>query len=165
MLKIVLPLTRLLIKTERYSEYGISITPNVYKVEDGKHKLVLDVRAMLMNKEPIEESVREALRELGEDVEFRVIDGGGGYLYTPRDSELVKSFEKVLTELGEKLVIGEAAGASDSRYFTIYGVESVDFGPHGGNVHGNDEYVVISSLKKLPLVYAGVARYLSARYK
>ncbi len=164
MLRLVAPFTRLLVRTEKYSEYGVSITPNMYKIENDKHKLVFDVRAMLMSKESIEESIREMLGELGEDAEFRVIDGGGGYLYASRDSELVRGFGKVLGELGEKLVVAEAAGASDSRYFTIHGVESVDFGPRGGNIHGNDEYVVISSLKKLPLVYTGVAKYLAMRH-
>ncbi len=160
LVKAIMSLTRVTISNERFSEYGVTITPNVYSSEEGVHRVVFDIRAMIMKPRQIEERVSEALREILPEAKLKVIDGGGGYMYTSPESPLVKAFEKALASVGEPLIIGEAAGASDSRYFTQYGIEAVDFGPRGGNIHGDDEYVLISSLRKLPEIYLGVVREL-----
>ena len=72
----------------------------------------------------------------------------------------MKVFTEVLEEVGEKPRVVEGGGASDARWFSPLGVEVVDFGPRGGNIHGADEYVDIPSLRKLPRIYVEVARRL-----
>lgn len=67
---------------------------------------------------------------------------------------------EVLEELGEKAEPVEGPGAADSRFFTPYGVKAIDFGPRGGNIHGPNEYVEIDSLRKMPALYAELARRL-----
>ncbi|WFO74761.1 M20/M25/M40 family metallo-hydrolase [Desulfurococcaceae archaeon MEX13E-LK6-19] len=156
LLKMIVPLTRMPIPTEKPSEYGVSITPNVYTIADGKHSLYLDIRAMLTDKNAIEKELERLKEELFPEIEYSVRSGSGGYLYTSRNSLLVKSFLNALRTAKEPSEVMEGAGASDSRYFTILGVEAVDFGPRGGNIHGDNEYVVISSLKKLPRIYTMV---------
>lgn len=39
-------------------------------------------------------------------------------------------------------------------------MKAIDFGPRGGNIHGPNEYVEIDSLRKMPALYAELARRL-----
>jgi len=162
LLKAVMPLTRITIPNEKFSEFGVNITPNMYMHDGKKHSIKFDVRAMVLKPGIIEEKLKEALTEVLPQAKYSVLDGGGGYMYTPRDSILVQGFEKALESVGEVLRVSEGAGASDSRHFTQYGVEAVDFGPHGGNIHGDNEYVVVSSLKKLPTIYLTVIKHIES---
>ncbi|MEM1600356.1 MAG: M20/M25/M40 family metallo-hydrolase [Sulfolobales archaeon] len=158
LIKSVLILSRVPINVKAFSEYGVSITPNMYFF-DGKHNLVLDVRAM-SSKDVIEESFKAVLNETSLDAELLVRSDVGGYMNTCKDSVLVKTFEEVLANLNLSYRVGEGAGASDSRYFVVHGVNAVDFGPLGGGMHGSNEYVDVSSLKILPKIYLEVIKKL-----
>ncbi|MEM1982843.1 MAG: M20/M25/M40 family metallo-hydrolase [Sulfolobales archaeon] len=149
------------VNTKAFSEYGVSISPNFYYIDD-KHNLVLDIRAM-STKELVEESIKTVLKELHIDAELYVKSDVGGYMNTLRDNELVLAFEEVLNNLNLNYVVGEGAGASDSRYLVIYGVNAVDFGPVGGNMHGSDEYVDLTSLMVLPKIYLEVTKKIIFR--
>ena len=157
LLKAIVPLVRAPIKSEKYSDYGVSITPNLYFSEDGKHILKIDIRVMSHLKE-------EIYRVMKEIMDFNIPEGEieiksnekAGYLFTHPDEKIVRIMLETLEELGEKAEMIEGPGASDSRFFTPYGVKAIDFGPRGGNIHGPNEYVEISSLKKMPLLYKKV---------
>lgn len=163
LLKAIIPLTRVPLRTEKPSEYGVSITPNIYMHEEGKHTIILDIRAMVSEAKSIEESFKNIINEVLPEAEIEVQDPGGGYQYTPASSLLVKALSKALQEEGEKPETAEGAGASDSRHFTPLGVEAVDFGPRGGGVHGVDEYVDVKSLEKLPSIYLRTIRALLSK--
>lgn len=158
LLRAVVPLTRAPIKAERYSDYGVSITPNMYSLEGGTHRLYVDIRAMSYSVDDIERTLKEILRFNLEGATLTLKSNEkAGYLFTHPDSPLVRATLEALGELGEEETLMEGPGASDSRFFTPYGVETIDFGPRGGNIHGPNEYVEIDSLKKLPEVYEKVA--------
>ncbi|MCX8185947.1 MAG: M20/M25/M40 family metallo-hydrolase [Sulfolobales archaeon] len=152
----LIAITKMPIAVKAFSEYGISINPNVYYFND-MHNLVFDVRAM-STKELVLDAFKAALKELPIDAEVYVQSDVGGYMNTSRSCLLIKAFEEVLNGLDLRYTVGEGAGASDSRYFVIHGVDAVDFGPVGGGMHGSDEYVDMSSLKMLPKVYLEVAK-------
>ncbi len=160
LIKNLLPLSRVVVKTRAYSEYGVSITPNMYESENNMHRVVFDIRAMSI-REDVEEAFREAVEELLPNADLKVTTGVGGYLYTSRDSTIVKVFTEVLREHGYKPLLGEGAGASDSRYFVNTIKEIIDFGPRGGGMHGDNEYVLIKDLEALPKIYVKVAEKLS----
>ena len=155
LLKAVVPISRMTFKTEKYSDFGITITPNIYKKYVDEHVMVFDVRAMVSNIKNLEESVKYTLNHTLPHGKFR-IDGKGGYLYTDPSSELVQIALRVLRALGEDPKVLEAAAASDSRFFSPRGIQVIDIGPRGGNVHGPNEYVELSSLRKLPQFYTKV---------
>ncbi|NJE12090.1 M20/M25/M40 family metallo-hydrolase [Thermococcus sp. LS2] len=158
LLKAIVPLVRASISAEKYSDFGISITPNLYSLENGVHKLRLDIRAMSYSPEQIEKVLKEVLEFNIPNAKLSVKHNEkAGYLFTSLDSELVRIMMKTLERLGEKAKPVEGAGASDSRYFTPYGVEAIDFGPRGGNIHGPNEYADVTSLKLLPKIYTHVA--------
>ncbi|GAB6946022.1 M20/M25/M40 family metallo-hydrolase [Vulcanisaeta sp. JCM 16161] len=161
LIKALLPLTRFVPRVKAQSVYGITATPNVYRVVGDYHEFVVNVRAMTDDTKAIEEAMNEALREDFQGIEVRVeSEGGGGYLYTPRDSRLVKLASEVLNELGLEARVMEMAGASDARYFSPLGIETIDFGSIGGNEHGPNEYVSVKSLELTSRFYSLLVRRL-----
>ncbi|ASJ06622.1 peptidase [Thermococcus pacificus] len=158
LLKAIVPLVRAPIKTERYSDYGVSITPNLYTLEGGEHVLRIDVRAMSRSKEDIERAMREVVEFNLPGAELTVMTNEkAGYLFTQPGERIVRVMLEVLEGEGERAEPIEGPGAADSRFFTPYGVRAIDFGPRGGNIHGPNEYVEVDSLEKMPRIYKGVA--------
>ena len=155
LIRTIIPIVRSPVKPEKYSDYGVSITPNIYLEENGFHRLVIDVRAMTINLEdlaPIKESILENIPEA--EVTMR---GGTGYLYTDKNEDIVRYSLSILQELGVKSKTMEGAGASDSRYFAPLGVKCIDFGPLGGNIHGPNEYIIVDSLYTTAKFYEKLA--------
>jgi len=159
LIKTVSTLVRTPIHVKAFSEFGISITPNMYISDTHKHVLVLDVRVM-STKELVSQAFTEVVNELIPEAKVDVRTDTGGFVNTPKNSRLVNVFTEVLSNLSVKYSVGEGAGASDSRFFTPYNVEVVDFGAIGGGMHGDDEYVDIKSLRILPKVYSEVIKKL-----
>jgi len=152
LLKSVVTLAKTPVATRAFSEFGVSITPNVYVSGKDFNMLVIDVRAMAY-KEDVEEAFNNVVKEVLPNAVLEVETDVGGFVNTPEDSKLIKVFREVLNDLNVTYRVGEGAGASDSRYFTPYGVEVIDFGPMGGGMHGDNEYVDLRSLKVLPRIY------------
>jgi len=158
----IVPIVRAPVRPEMYSDYGVSITPNFYTYEENEHKLTIDVRAMTINIEalkPIEEAVKENIPNA-----VTSIRGGTGYLYTPKNAEIIIKASEALEELGLKPRLVEMGGASDSRYFSPLGIQCIDFGPKGGNLHGPNEYVEVKSLYKTAEFYYKLALKLLKRH-
>ncbi|MFN4212465.1 MAG: M20/M25/M40 family metallo-hydrolase, partial [Microgenomates group bacterium] len=59
--------------------------------------------------------------------------------------KLKQSVEKITGKKAKTIV---KHGGSDIRHFNQVGCEGVTFGPIGGNLHGDDEWVEIKSLEK-----------------
>lgn len=152
LLRAVLPITRMSIGQHMYSQFGAVSTPNVYTRVDGRHVVMLDVRAMVRDAAPIREYVRLVIDEGGYDVDYEV-GGGGGYLYTSPHARIVREAVDACAHVGGVCRIGELPGASDSRYFSPLGVEAMDFGPRGGGLHGPNEYVEVDSLERAARFY------------
>ncbi len=160
LLKAIVPITRTPIPVEKYSDYGVTINPNMYNYNRELHELTLDIRAMTTNKRALDNSIRGVLREVLPDAEAS-IKGGSGYLYTPNSSTIVKKAIVINKSLGLCKEPVEGAGASDSRYFSPKGVEAIDYGPLGENIHGPDEFVYISHLYKSIKFYRKMAESLT----
>lgn len=163
LVRAVLPVTRIRVRPRLYSDYGLTVTPNVYSFDGGVHRLTIDIRAMDADPGEVRDAVREVLEEHGLGSAAVEVRGGHGYLHTPRDARIVVEALEVCRDLGIPAEPVEMCGASDSRYFSPRGVECVDFGPLGGNVHGPDEYVVVPSLEKAALFYRGLVERLLRR--
>ena len=144
----ILPLSRASIPTSLYSDFGVTVNPNVYYTEGGWHVVELDIRAMENSRERIEDALGRVAQESLGDYKYELeTRGGKGYLYTSRTAHIVRLALAINEQLGLNPDPVEGAGASDSRYFSPYGVPSIDYGPLGGNVHGPDEYVYLSHLE------------------
>ena len=154
----IVPLVRAPVEAELYSDYGVSINPNVYTLSGGEHTLHLDIRAMSMSRGRIEDALKSVLdATIGPGKYGLRVSGGGGYLYTDPDTGLIRTARGVARRLGLPDRLVEAAGASDSRHFSPRGVEAFDYGPLGYNIHGPDEHVIIDSLCRVTLFYRALA--------
>lgn len=158
LVKALLPLTRPPLPAQ-FSTYGVVATPNVLQRQDDRLQLRLNVRAMLLEPEPVERVYGELVRRLlpGASMQVR---GARGWLNTHEDALLVQRALGVLGELGVAASPIEREGASDSRFFSPLGIQAIDMGPLGGNMHGPDEYVLVPSLEKLSSFYARLAARL-----
>jgi succinyl-diaminopimelate desuccinylase len=156
LIRSIVPLVRVSIPTDMYSDYGVSITPNIYSIKEGQHIIVLDIRAMLKDTRPLFDALRTAIdvNELNAEL---MVAGTPQYLNTSIDSEIVKLAMETLEELNERPRVTEGAGASDSRFFSPLNIETIDIGPRGGNIHGPNEYIELYSLKKMPKFYESIA--------
>ncbi|MCX8184501.1 MAG: M20/M25/M40 family metallo-hydrolase [Sulfolobales archaeon] len=160
LVRTLVPLAKIPIRTRAYSDYGVSITPNIYTYSENIHKVVLDVRAMSLV-EDITDSFREVIKACLPSADIKVRTDLGHYLYTPPNSKVVEVLTASLRDVGIIPRLTEGAGASDSRYFTSLGVEVVDIGPRGGGMHGDNEYVDIDSLSLMPIVYYKTVKSLT----
>ncbi len=155
----LIPATRPPVRLELASEYGVTATPNVYRREGGWHVFDIDLRAMTDRRGDVEEALARVLEEsMPRGIAWEVeVSGGAGYLYTPRGSRLAQLALRVNESVGLSGEPMEAAGASDSRYFSPRGSEAIDYGPLGGGVHGPDEYVWLWALEKAVEFYRRLA--------
>ncbi|MCG2892076.1 MAG: M20/M25/M40 family metallo-hydrolase [Vulcanisaeta sp.] len=159
--KALLPLSRVSPRVKAQSIYGVTATPNVYRLAGGFHEFVINVRAMTDDPSAIREAMIEAIQDYFQDVEVDVrAEGGVGYLNTPRNSKLVTTAMEVLRKLGVEPIVMEMAGASDSKYFSPLGIEAIDFGPIGENAHGPNESVDIKSLELTARFYGRLIKEL-----
>jgi len=159
--KALLPLSRVSPRVKAQSIYGVTATPNVYRLAGGFHEFVINVRAMTDDPSAIRGTMIEAIQDYFQDIEVDVrAEGGVGYLNTPRDSKLVTTAMEVLRKLGVEPIVMEMAGASDSKYFSPLGIEAIDFGPIGENAHGPNENVNIKSLEQTSRFYEDLTKEL-----
>ena len=155
------PVSRMSLRAVSPSAYGVTVTPNVYRRLGDVHEVVLDVRAMTTDAGEVRRAVLDSLGASGVDGEVEVeVEVHGGYLSTDEGSRIVSLAKEALASLGVRPLVREMAGASDAGYFSPLGVQVIDFGPAGGNIHGPDEYVSLSSLELTARFYYEVMRRL-----
>lgn len=70
-------------------------------------------------------------------------------LSTPEDHPMVTLFKEVAEEvLGTAIGFKREHGGTDARYFSEKGIPAFLYGPKGGGLHSNEEWVSIESLQK-----------------
>lgn len=57
---------------------------------------------------------------------------------------------------GERLVNTVVTATMDSRFFDLYGIPALTYGPIGGNIHSADEWIDLASLRSYTAVLAGL---------
>ena len=66
---------------------------------------------------------------------------------TPEDDDYLTSLQAITSDVtGERSILYGAQGSSDARHFTAVGCGGVEFGPIGGGIGTDEEWVSISSL-------------------
>ncbi|WP_281413948.1 M20/M25/M40 family metallo-hydrolase [Clostridium polyendosporum] len=88
------------------------------------------------------------IREIEKAVETKVnIHSYGDAVKTKIDDIYVKNLSQYIanfTKLNAE-IFGQH-GSADTKFYSKYGIPAVEFGPIGGNWHGDDEYVVLDSV-------------------
>ncbi len=88
-----------------------------------------------------------------EDAEFEVISYGEPVETPPDNPYLLKMKESVEEVLKREVKYVKEHGATDARFFAEKGINSVILYPIGGNIHGKGEWVSLSSLENLFLIF------------
>ncbi|MHA1122424.1 MAG: M20/M25/M40 family metallo-hydrolase [Candidatus Heimdallarchaeota archaeon] len=153
---------RYLVNTQfptEFSTYGITIGPNMLFDRGEFWELGLDIRAMTQNYQEIEHALRSMCDELFGEKQYELIfKPGQGMVNTAKDSMLISTVLEVSKELGLPSQIVEMGGASDSRYFSRVGIPTFDFGPDGGGVHANNEWLNLESFHKITQFYLAIVK-------
>ena len=153
---------RYLVNTQfptEFSTYGITIGPNMLFDRGEFWELGLDIRAMTQNYQEVENALRSMCDELFGEKQYELIfKPGQGMVNTAKDSMLISTVLEVSKELGLPSQIVEMGGASDSRYFSREGIPTFDFGPDGGGVHANNEWLNLESFHKITQFYLAVVK-------
>ena len=161
LLHAVVPLVRAPVEAELYSDYGVTINPNVYRRTSSVHRLFIDIRAMSRRSGRLRDALEYVLENTVGPGRFRLrVSGGSGYLYTPPRAPLVEAARAAARAAGSGSRLVEAGGASDSRHFSPRGVEAIDYGPLGLGIHGPDERVSLASLCRTARFYRELAGIL-----
>ncbi|MHA1975581.1 MAG: M20/M25/M40 family metallo-hydrolase [Candidatus Hodarchaeales archaeon] len=149
------------ITTEKISEFGITVNPNILKYSSTEGmELQFDVRAFLSPNEK-ERLVNAFISRLGSMKDQVQVEchGSSGYFYTNPSDRLVTISIKVMKDY--KLMAldespKEQEGASDARYATMYGIPAIDIGPVGGNIHGDNEFINLESMLQFSTIYENI---------
>ncbi|MCG3217686.1 MAG: M20/M25/M40 family metallo-hydrolase [Candidatus Heimdallarchaeota archaeon] len=134
------------------SNLGTNCTPNMIKETEEEITVSFDVRSMCSEVEPVELEVNKLLGPMVENYSLKVLSGISP-INTDHSSDLVKTAIQVAGELNFSTVPAERGGATDGRFFAKRKIPSIDFGPLGGNIHADDEFVVASTLIDASLFY------------
>ena len=144
-----------------FSTYGITVGPNMLFDRDEYWELGLDIRAMTQDYSKVETALKEICDELFVENNYELIfKPGQGMVNTAKDSMLISTVLEVSKELGLPSKIVEMGGASDARYFSREGIPTFDFGPDGGGVHANNEWLNLDSFYKITGFYLEVVKRL-----
>lgn len=147
------------------SALGINISPNMISFFDDTFEILIDLRSMLPATEKLK--IEKALLSLFSEIKYKPkidIESLAGPLITAENSFLIQSAKKAWKIVtGKEIITSERAGATDSRYFSYRGIECIDIGPVGYNVHGTRETVVLDSLKRLSAFFPEIVRILSSK--
>jgi succinyl-diaminopimelate desuccinylase len=67
---------------------------------------------------------------------------------TEKDDPFIQSLRPVVEKhIGGEAVLFGQHGAADTQYFSAYGIPAIEFGPSGGNWHGDEEFVELKSIE------------------
>ncbi len=141
----LLPVSQAAFET-KHSDKGTIISPNLLSLEGDLWTLYYDIRAMTNDGESVENAILRALND-SMDIFSLKVNSGAGYVDSDPNSRLIRSAKWALEKEGIRYRLIEGFGGSDSRFFSD-GPELFDFGPRGGNVHGPNEWVSLSSIRE-----------------
>jgi acetylornithine deacetylase/succinyl-diaminopimelate desuccinylase-like protein len=147
------------------SALGTNITPNIINFFEDTFEILIDLRSMLhaTEKSMIEDALRSLFKQTIFEPQIEIVSSAGPII-TKEDSILVKSAKEAWKNVtGNEINTAERGGATDARYFSYRGIECIDIGPIGFNVHGTHETVVLESLERLSSFFPELIKILSSK--
>lgn len=106
----------------------------------------LDIRYVSNNADSILNEIKKLAKEC--NVQFEVLVKEPA-MHVPKDNHYLTTLKDVSKKiLGKDIILRGAQGTSDARHFAAIGAAGVEFGPIGGDIGGDNEWVDIPSLDK-----------------
>lgn len=133
-------------KSDLYEAPSINLSKieggDVYNKVPDYCKMCLDIR-FLPN-----QNINEIIKQIEGAIETKVnIYSYGDAVKTKKDDIYVKNLSQSITNFTKlNAEIFGQHGSADTKFYSKYGIPAVEFGPIGGNWHGDDEYVVLDSV-------------------
>lgn len=138
---------------------------NLSKIEGGEVynkvpdycKISLDIRFLPHQK------VDEIIAQIQGIGDFNIqIHGTGDPVKTKVDDKYVLLLSEIVEKNTKKdsRIFGQH-GSADTRFFSKYGIPAIEFGPSGGNWHGDNEYVDVNSFTS----YIDILREFALSFK
>jgi succinyl-diaminopimelate desuccinylase len=152
-------------ETQAASDYDINSTSNVIHDSENKWELEVDIRAMLDHEA---EELEGQILLLQDNINWMLnveLKKSIGFIATSDDSPLVKSTTKILQDIGYSGKSAERGGATDGRFFAQHGIETIDIGAIGWNVHGPNETATTKSIRDLVTFFERSALELEKLHK
>ncbi|MGB9910060.1 MAG: M20 family metallopeptidase [Candidatus Hydrothermia bacterium] len=112
-------------------------------------EMYLDIRFVYpFTVSKMEQMIREIIEKYP-NTSYELISTGET-VFTPRENPYLQKYKKIAEDvLQRKVNFAKEHGATDGRFFSERGMAVLITAPHGGNIHGNDEWVDLNSLVKL----------------
>ncbi len=152
-------------ETEAHSDYGINSTANVLHDTADSWEIEIDIRAMLDKEaEQLDGALLLILDEIDWDLDM-LVKKSIGFIATTDDSPLVKSTTEILKNIGYPYKSAERGGATDGRFFAQHGIQTIDIGAIGWNVHGPNETSTTKSIIDLVKFFELVPENLKKYYE
>ncbi len=105
----------------------------------------LDIRFVEEDKKTIEAQIKNLAKEL--KLKLEVVEKEPP-MFTAKDNKYLVELAKATTKnIKNKAILRGANGTSDARHFADVGCPGVEFGPIGGGIGSDEEWVDIKSLK------------------
>jgi succinyl-diaminopimelate desuccinylase len=135
-------------------EWRMTVTPTQLNGSSAINRIAQDVSCILDVRFPPEECAtpEEALQKLKKLVSPQCrleIVSTALPMYTDPKHPMVLELKRIAEEaLGHTVDIGREHGSSDARAFSAHGIPAFLFGPIGGDLHGEHEWLSLSSFEK-----------------
>ena len=119
----------------------ISTNTSINKIPDDC-SVSLDIRFIEKDKKTILENIKK----IAENMKVQIIEKESP-LFTKQDNPYLKLLaQSTSAKINKKAVLRGANGTSDARHFASVGCPGVEFGPIGGGIGSDEEWVDIKSL-------------------
>jgi succinyl-diaminopimelate desuccinylase len=111
-------------------------------------ELLLDVRFIPEDKEIL----NKIKKLLSNEDNLKVLVEEPSFLVKKNDTNILKLKKIAKNVLSKNLILRGANGSSDARHYSYINVPAIEFGPKGGGIGSDNEYVEISSLSNFYVI-------------
>lgn len=143
------------------SEYKTSI--NLGKISGGSvvnivpdsASMMIDIRHVYKDKK---EDIIKFINKINKNIEVKIFAQGEAYKAELNNKHVKKYIEVCESVLKRKIRFVTCESASDARFLEKYGINAIIMNGSGHDLHGNNEYIKISSLDKLEKIYKEIIK-------
>ncbi|PLR96063.1 M20 family metallopeptidase [Bacillus sp. T33-2] len=136
--------------TKQSSEFYPFPSINLAKIKGGEiynkvpDECVLSFDIRYLPGQKVEDVIRQI--ESVTDGKVKVIMSGAP-VQTSKDDPFIQMLKPVVEkQTGSDAVFFGQHGSADTLFFSAHGIPAIEFGPKGGNWHGDDEYIDLASV-------------------
>lgn len=143
----------------QHDDWHMTVTPTMVKAGEARNQVPdivrggIDIRYTPEEHATSESALQAVQKVLPNGVTLEVVQAASP-LFTPKNNPIVTLYKEVAESvLGESIAFKKEHGGTDARSFSEQGIPAFLYGPKGGGLHSQDEWVSLSSLKNHYAIY------------